>query len=410
MSGLRFQHRRDRFTFGDVFTEAVQGLSGRPGRLLLTLAATMLGIGSLVATVGLAQTGSNQLTSRFDEISGTQAVVRAVEPDSALPGRGMPWDADERVLRLNGVVGAGLLAEIEVGGTRIAAAPVFDPMEPPRVQPLVLAATVGLLDAVKGRVLTGEYFNTFHQQHLERVAVLGRDAAIRLGVTRVDNQPTVFIGQVSFVVVGIVADMERRQDLLDAVIVPQTTARRYLGLSQPGDLQIQLRLGAGDIVREQAPFALDPEDPTAFEVVAPSATSEFRESVTADMNSIFLILGGVALLIGGLSIAVVTSMSVMERRGEIGLKRALGATKAQIALQFMAESVISGILGGLIGSALGTLGVVAGAAWNQWTPVLYPSLTAAATALGALIGLLAGLAPAAKAANLQPSTALQEGT
>ena len=131
--------------------------------------------------------------------------------------------------------------------------------------------------------------------------------------------------------------------------------------------------------------------------------------VQADVNAIFLALGGVALLVGGLGIANITLLSVMERVGEIGLRRALGATRANIGGQFLVESVIIGLLGGLIGAALG-VGVVLGVSVAQdWTPILDNVVTIGAALLGGVIGLLAGLYPSLKAANIEPIAALRGG-
>jgi putative ABC transport system permease protein len=156
--------------------------------------------------------------------------------------------------------------------------------------------------------------------------------------------------------------------------------------------------------------ALDPNDPAGFDVAMPLPPSQVRQQVTADVNSVFVVLGLVALAIGAVTIAVVTSMSVMERRGEIGLRRALGATRLNVAVQFVAESAVVGLLGGLTGAAAGTLATVAMAAARQWTPVLDLRLVGAAALAGCAVGVAAGLVPAVRAARLEPATALQEGT
>src|SRR5690606_7685592 len=147
-------------------------------------------------------------------------------------------------------------------------------------------------------------------------------------------------------------------------------------------------------VARQAPVAIDPNQPELLQVNAPPKPGELRRDVIGDVNALFLVLGGVALLVGGLGIANVTLLSVLERISEIGLRRALGATRWHIAGQFLLESVMVGLLGGLIGTAAGVLTTVGISAFRDWTPLLDPRLAAVSPLLGALIGLLAGGYPA----------------
>jgi putative ABC transport system permease protein len=399
----------------DLLGEAVRGLAGRPGRLALTALAVVLGIGSLVATVGFAQTGARQLEAVFNAVDAVHGVVRPAEDQHGGAGESsaravLPWDGDVTATRLNGVEAAGLVSEIELQNAVIAAAPVYDPMAPPVRVPDVYAATPGVLEAVSGVLSQGVWLTGFHEQGALPVAVLGRDAAALLGVTRVDNQPSVFINGRSYTVVGILDRAERAQSLVNAVIVPQSTARAVFGLAAPGELQVLVALGAGPMVGDVIATALSPNNPTGFEVSMPLPPSQVRQQVTADVNSLFVVLGLVALAIGAVTIAVVTSLSVMERRGEIGLRRALGATRLNVATQFVAESAVVGLLGGLTGAAAGVLATVGLAAARQWTPVLDLRLVGAAALVGCAVGVLAGLAPAIRAARLEPATALQEGT
>ena len=156
--------------------------------------------------------------------------------------------------------------------------------------------------------------------------------------------------------------------------------------------------------------ALNPSDPSLLRVAAPPDPEQLRGGVKNDLQALFLLLGGVSLLVGALGIANVTLVSVLERVGEIGLRRALGAARRHIAAQFLIESTVMGLLGGIIGTSLGTLVVVGVAASRTWTPVLEPWVPLIAPLIGGLIGLLSGTYPSLRAAAMEPVEALRPGT
>jgi putative ABC transport system permease protein len=403
--------RGDRFTFQDLLVEASYGIGARPSRLVMTTLGTVLGIASLVVTIGFAQTAAGQISSQFDAVATTQVVV---EPGSARSSNGeeqatarLPWDAESRVIRLAGVEKAGLVADVPLGTLTVTSVPVNDPSAAATASPPVLAASAGLLDAVRGNVVTGRYFDAGHVDRSDRVVVIGSRAAESLGINRVDSQPSIFIGERPYTVIGIVDGMERRPDMLDSVILPMGTARTDFDIVAPEELQIRIAVGAGALVSEQAPIALDPNAPETFDVSAPRSGNDLQDDIQADVNVVFLILGAIALLAGGLGIANVTLLSVMERVSEIGLRRALGATRRNIAQQFIVESVVIGLLGGLIGSALGVAAVVAVSVAQGWTPILDPWLAIGAALLGAVVGLAAGAYPALRASKIEPIVALR---
>jgi macrolide transport system ATP-binding/permease protein len=394
----------------DLVGEALAGLLARPARVALTVLGTVIGVGALVATLGLSKTAANQIVGHFDALAATDIVV---SPSARAGGAGaavLPWDAEARLLRLNGVAAAGTLSDVDVRGALARSVPINDPLAAGAIQLPMKAASPGLFRAVRAQLATGRLFDAGHSLRADRVLVLGPNAARRLGIARVDQQPAIFVGDRVYAVIGLLAGVRRQASLLGAAIMPEGTARREFGLRAPAFAQVETRIGAVDLIARQAPLALSPSDPGLLKVAAPPDPRQLRGAVKNDLNALFLLLGGVSLLVGAIGIANVTLVSVLERVGEIGLRRALGAGRRHIAAQFLLESTAMGLAGGLIGASLGTLVIVGVSASKTWTPVLDPWVPLGAPALGALIGLASGTYPSLRAASLEPVEALRAGT
>jgi macrolide transport system ATP-binding/permease protein len=396
----------------DLLREAGAGLMARPARVALTVLGTVIGVGALVATLGLSKTAGNQIVGRFSEVAATDVVVSpvpgAVGGDAAREA--IPWDAEARLRRLNGVAAAGTLSDVDVRGALARSVPINDPLGQTEVQLPVKAASPGLWRAVRAKMAAGRLPDSGHSARGDRVVVLGRNAAARLGIRSLDQQPAIFIGDRLYQVAGLVRSVERQPALLGSLTIPDGTARREFGLRAPASVQIETEIGAVELVVRQAPRALSPSDPQLLRVAAPPDPETLKAGVENDLNALFLLLGGVSLLVGALGIANVTLVSVLERVGEIGLRRALGAARRHIAAQFLVESTVMGLLGGIMGASLGTLVVVAVSASRTWTPVLDPWMPLAAPLAGALIGLLSGTYPSLRAAAMEPVEALRTGT
>ncbi len=403
--------RRRRMYLRDLLDEALAGVAARPARLALLTLGTVLGIAALVSTVGIGQTAAGQITQRFDEAVATRVTVEVrlrPDPDGTQVALArLPWDAPERLTRLNGVTAAGTYARVDTGGQRVSGRPVDEPGGAGRRDVPVAAASPGLFAALQATLRAGRVFDAGHDERGDPVVLLGRHAAERLGIHRIDTQPAIFIGDQPFTVIGVVESVGARAEVLDSVVMPVGTARARYGLTALDVVEIRTELGAAQLVAGQAPVAIDPNYPDLLQVNAPPRPGELRRDVIGDVNALFLVLGGVALLVGGLGIANVTLLSVLERISEIGLRRAVGATRWHIAGQFLLESGIVGLLGGLVGTAVGVLATVGVSAVREWTPLLDPRLAVTAPLLGALIGLLAGAYPAWRAAAVEPIAALR---
>ncbi|MFC9033609.1 ABC transporter permease [Streptomyces arboris] len=401
---------RSRLSRRDLLSECAAGILQRPARSALTALGTVLGVGTFVAVLGLTATTSSQIDSRFNELTATQVTVEDTggEQPEYLENA-FPTDADRRVEALNGVRKAGVYWPVRLAPEElVSAAPPGTGEEGERTE--VVAASPGILDAAGPVLEQGRTFDAYHDRRGENVAVIGSGLAARLGISTLETAPAVFVGDHAFTVIGTIADVERKADLLLSVVVPRTTAERIWGGPDSGaraQMLISTDLGAARQIAEQAALALDPAHPEHFRAVPPPDPRSLRGSVTSDLDELFILLAGICLVIGAVGIANTTLVAVLERTGEIGLRRALGARGRHITLQFLAESGGLGALGGLVGTSLGTVTVVAMAYVRDWTPVIHPATVVAAPAIGLVTGLLAGLYPAWRASRIQPAEALR---
>jgi macrolide transport system ATP-binding/permease protein len=394
-------------TLRDLFDEALAGMFARPGRMALTVLGIVIGLTALVATLGLSRTANNRIISAFDELAATGIVVTAKPGPTGVDPKAMPWDAPARLGRLNGVVAAGTLSEVNVGDALVSSSLVKDPQSQTAFRLSVKAASPGLFAAVRAELETGRLPDLGHSERADRVAVLGPSAALRLGIVSTKQLPAIAIGDKLYLVIGILRGVARQPELLGSVIIPEGTARHDFGLAGPGAVIIETRIGAASLIARQSPLALRPDNPRLLRVEFPPEPQRVRDTVQSDLNTTFLLLGGLSLIVGAIGIANITLVSVIERINEIGLRRAIGATRGHIAVQFLLESASMGLMGGILGASLGVLIVVAVSAYQVWTPVLDPAAPFLAPLVGGGIGLVSGTYPALRAAQLEPVEAFR---
>jgi macrolide transport system ATP-binding/permease protein len=305
------------------------------------------------------------------------------------------------------VVAAGTLSDVDIGDALVSSSPVKDPRSQTAFKLSVKAASPGLFATVRADLETGRFPDLGHSNRRDRVAVLGPTAARRLGILGLQQLPAIAIGDKLYLVIGILRDVARQPELIGSVIIPEGTARRDFVLEGPGSVIVETRIGAASLIAQQTPLALRPDNLSVLRLEVPPEPKRVRDEVQSDLNVMFLLLGGLSLAVGAIGIANITLVSVMERTGEIGLRRAIGATRGHIAAQFLLESGSMGVIGGIVGASLGVLVVVTVSASQVWTPVLDPAAPFLAPLMGGAIGLVSGTYPALRAARLEPVEALR---
>jgi ABC-type antimicrobial peptide transport system permease subunit len=393
----------------DVWGQATLEALGRPWRTLLTVLGTVLGVGMFVATLGITDSGRARVNQRFDALLSTEVDVQDAHPDDGVFALTSAGEAG--AARLNGVRAAGLLGKVE-GSPEMSALPLptNDLASSPVDRPELYYADLGALRVIRPRLERGRLFDRTQLRRAARVALLGANAARSLGIEARELPTVIYIAGSRFVVEGVIRSLQRHDELLSAVVVPESTAIAMFGrdsLNQV-DMIVATRFGYANSVGAVLAAAVSPVDPDRVTVLTPPDPTSLRTQVAGDISGLLGILAGVGLLVGMIGIGNTTLVSVLERVREIGLRRALGARRSQIATQFLLESLTLGTVGGVLGVCLGLIGVTTVALAKGWAPVLPLWVLVCAPLIGTLAGLLAGSYPAMRAARIDPVTALAQ--
>ncbi|QSB04730.1 ABC transporter permease [Natronoglycomyces albus] len=395
--GTREDSRFGVTTLGIIY-EAFASVRGRSVRAWLTAAGIALGIAATVATVGLSTTAQSAISGRFDEALATQVTVAYPSSFSGNPS----LDGSQRVRGIEGVSSGGLtcFANEDVAISRTAeqyysrSAPVAG------VEP-------GAIEAYDFTVLEGRAFDEGHMERSDNVAMLESTIARDLGFTGLDGSPKVFLDGEGYTVIGIFRAPVGEAKFTGSVAIPPEPCLTGASGFGSSEMFIRTNLGAADKVGEQAPLALYPEAPESLQVAVPSDLRNFRQGVENEMEALLLGLAAVSLVIGAVSVSNTALVSVMERRTEIGLRRAVGAPRRAVAMQFVWESVFIGLVGGIVGAVLGVNVTVFVSIFRDWQLVFDPLLLAAGPVIGALVGVIAGVYPAWRASRVAPAVTLR---
>ncbi|HEV2768971.1 MAG TPA: ABC transporter permease [Solirubrobacteraceae bacterium] len=376
------------------------GLRTRRLRAALSALGIAIGIASMVAVLGISESSRSDLIATLDQL-GTNLLE--VAPGQSFLGEDttLPKTAAQMIARVPAVVQVAQLADVDANVFRNDHIPDTD-----TGGISVQAADTTLPAALGARLAAGRFLDPATENY--PTVVLGAEAARRLGITSVRSRPRVWLGGRWFTVVGILAPVTLAPDLDRAALVGLPVAERVLG-SDGTASTIYVRADPERLERVRALLGrtASPARPEEVQVSRPSDALAARAAAKTAFTSLFLGLGAVALLVGGVGIANVMFVSVLERRPEIGLRRALGATRRHIWLQFSTESLLLAALGGAAGVAIGVLVTIAYATSQGWAWVVPPVAAAGGMVAALAIGALAGLYPALRAARMSPTEALR---
>jgi putative ABC transport system permease protein len=386
---------------GDLYRVASIGLRSRRLRASLSALGIAIGIAAMVAVLGISESSKANLLAALDEL-GTNLLV--VEPGQGFIGKEdavLPISSEAMLRRIGPVEEVSSVTSVDATVLRTDLAP-SDQTRGITVK----AADTRLLDTLVGDMADGEWLDDARAGL--PVVVLGSVAAERLAITDVGDGVQVWLGEQWFTVIGIMEPFVLAPDLDTSAIIGRDIATAELGAAEtPGTVYLRTDPDKVDDVQTVIAPTANPDNPDQVEVSRPSDAIEARAAASNAFTALFLGLGAVALLVGGVGIANVMVISVLERRSEIGLRRALGATRRHVSVQFLSEALLLSAIGGLAGVLLGAAVTAVYDMARGWEIVVPTAGLAGGVAAALAIGAVAGLYPATRAARLAPTDALR---
>jgi putative ABC transport system permease protein len=391
---------RRRLQLSDLTRLSTVGLRTRKLRAGLSALGIAIGVAAIVAVLGLSSSSQAGLLDEISQLGTNLLTVSNGQSITGAPAE-LPTTAPAMIGRILGV------QKVQTTGTVSGANAYRNPYIPSiDTNALTVQATsLDLLPVIATKVAQGHYLNKATAR--EPVAVLGAAAAQRLGIDRIYPGERIWVGGKWFYVAGILEPAVLASAVDSSVLIGYPAAEKYLGFdSHPSTVFLRAQDDQVNAVDNLLAPTANPENPSEVSVSQPSSALVAQADAKSALNGLFLGLGAVALLVGAVGVANIMIISVLERRSEIGLRRALGATKGHIRTQFLSEAVLLGLLGGVVGVALGVASTSVYAHTKGWATVVPPEAWLGGFAASMIIGALAGLLPALRAARMSPTQAL----
>lgn len=392
--------RRRRLPAADLVRLSTVGLRTRRLRAGLSALGIAIGVAAIVAVLGLSASSQAGLQAEIARLGTNLLTVSDGQSFTGAVAE-LPTAAPAMIRRIGGV--QRVQSTAEVSGANAYRTPYVPSVDTNGLT--VRAASLGLLPVLATTVSQGRYLNAATAE--EPVAVLGVAAAELLGIDHIFPRERIWVGGQWFYLGGILAPAVLAPDVDASVLVGYPAAEKYLGFDgHPSTIYLRARNDRVNAVDDLLAGTANAENPSAVNVSQPSAALVAQAEAKSALNGLFLGLGAVALLVGAIGVANIMVIAVLERRSEIGLRRALGATRTHIRTQFLSEAILLGLLGGAAGVGLGAASTAVYAHAKGWATVVPTEAWAGGFAASLAIGALAGLIPALRAARLSPTQAL----
>ena len=394
----------------DGLRVASVGLRARPLRAALSALGIAIGTAAIVGVLGLSSSSQAGLLAEIDRLGTNMLTVEAGRSLTGAEAK-LPLEAPARITHLDNVevlAHTGVMKDENVYRSSMIPAANSGGLQ-------VQATSLNLPSVLNTGVARGSWLNEGTAR--EPVAVLGSAAAEQLGIDRVHPDQRIWLGDQWFNVAGILKPSPLAPDVENSALVGYPAAQEYLGYlsmardeqkaGPPSSIYVRAATGHEAAVQSLLGRTANPEAPNEVDVSQPSDVLTARAAAAGAFDSLFLGLGVVALIVGAVGVANIMIISVLERRSEIGLRRALGATKAQIRTQFLVESILLAVIGGVVGVLAGAAATAVYASSQSWAVVIPVEAWSGGIVSAVLIGAFAGLMPAVRASRMPPTVALR---